>query len=202
MMCTSVSETASARCTSVAQRFRHALLDLQPDHHAAAPLLQRALEEAHEVFRLFLHLDVGVADQPEGALPAHLVAGEEPRDEEPDRILQQHEAERIAISPCRGSWMKRSRLSGKRTSACIARPFVPASCSASVKPRLGMNGNGCAGSMASGVSTGKIESRKWPSSQAKVVRVERVGGDDDDAGLGKLVAQRLPVGVLLQAPAR
>ena len=46
-----------------AERFRHALLDLEPDDEAAAALLQRALEEADEVLRLFLHFDVGVADR-------------------------------------------------------------------------------------------------------------------------------------------
>jgi hypothetical protein len=40
------------------------------------------------------------------------------------------------------------------------------SCSAIEKPRLGMNGNGCAGSIDSGVSTGKIASMKCSSSHA------------------------------------
>ena len=51
-----------------AQRLRHPLLDLEPDHKAAPSLLQRTLEETDEILRLFLHLDVGIADQPEGAL--------------------------------------------------------------------------------------------------------------------------------------
>ena len=51
--------------------------------------------------------------------------------------------------------MKRSILFGMRISAFIALPSLArASCSAIVKPRLGMNGNGCAGSIASGVSSG------------------------------------------------
>ena len=37
----------------------------------------------------------------------------------------------------------------------------------SASPRLGRNGNGCAGSMAMGVSTGKIFSRKYSSSHAR-----------------------------------
>ena len=36
-----------------------------------------------------------------------------------------------------------------------------------VKPRLGMNGNGCAGSIASGVSSGNTCVRKWSSSQVR-----------------------------------
>ena len=43
-------------------------LDLEADHGAAAALLERRLEEAHEVLGLFLDLDVRVADDPEAAL--------------------------------------------------------------------------------------------------------------------------------------
>ena len=57
--------------------------------------------------------------------------------------------------------MKRSILFGMRISAFIALPSLARdSCSAMVKPRLEMNGNGCAGSIASGVSSGKIWRRK------------------------------------------
>ncbi len=53
--------------------------------------------------------------------------------------------------------MKRSIFCGTRISAFIALPsLVRASWKAMEKPRLGMNGNGCAGSIASGVSTGKM----------------------------------------------
>ena len=66
-----------------------------------------------------------------------------------------------------GRRMKRSIVPGTRISAFMPRPSLArASCSAMVKPRLGMNGNGCAGSIASGVSTGKMCCRKWSSSQA------------------------------------
>ena len=36
----------------------HRRLDLEADHGAAAALLQRRLEEAHEILGLFLDLDV------------------------------------------------------------------------------------------------------------------------------------------------
>ncbi len=71
-----------------------------------------------------------------------------------------------------GRRMNRSILLGTRISAFIARPSLArARCRAMVKPRLGMNGNGCAGSMASGVSTGKMWCRKWSSSQARSILV-------------------------------
>ena len=64
--------------------------------------------------------------------------------------------------------MKRSILPGMRINAFIGLPSdTRASCSATVKPRLGMNGKGCAGSIASGVSSGKILWRKWSSIQVR-----------------------------------
>ena len=60
-----------------------------------------------------------------------------------------------------GKRMNRSIFCGTRISAFIALPsLVRASWNAIEKPRLGMNGNGCAGSIASGVSTGKMYCRK------------------------------------------
>ena len=51
-------------------------------------------------------------------------------------------------SPAAGRRMKRRPCCGTRISAFIALPSLArASCSAIVKPRLGMNGNGCAGSI-------------------------------------------------------
>ncbi len=60
-----------------------------------------------------------------------------------------------------GSRTNRSILFGMRISAFIASPSLArTSCSAIVKPRLEMNGNGCAGSIASGVSSGNTWRRK------------------------------------------
>ena len=61
----------------------------------------------------------------------------------------------IGLSGAPGSRMKRSIRLGTRMSAFIdLLSPVRTRCSAIEKPRLGMNGNGCAGSIASGVSTG------------------------------------------------
>ncbi len=59
-----------------AQLRRHRRFDLEPDHRAAAAALERGLEQPHQVFGLFLDLDVGVADDAERALPLHRVARE------------------------------------------------------------------------------------------------------------------------------
>ena len=77
-----------------AQPLRHAGVDLEPDDRAAPPPLQRALEQAHQVFGLFLDFDVAVADDPEAAVAGHLVAGKELADEGEDDLFEQHEAQR------------------------------------------------------------------------------------------------------------
>ena len=74
---TSSSPQASARCTKRLQLVRHRRVDLEPDHRAAPAALEHGLELAHEVFGLFLDFDVGVADDPESALPLHGVAREQ-----------------------------------------------------------------------------------------------------------------------------
>ena len=84
-----------------AQILRHRRLELEPDHRAAAAAFQRALEEAHEVLGLFLDLDVRVADDAERPLPLDHVAGEEPGDEQRDRLVEADEAvdARVAGKP-------------------------------------------------------------------------------------------------------
>ena len=64
---------------------------------------------------------------------------------------------------------ERSIRCGMRISAFMVAAVFPArdSCSAMEKPRLGMKGNGCAGSMASGVSNGNTWVRKRSSSHTR-----------------------------------
>ena len=55
----------------MAQVLGHRRLDLKPDHAAAPALLERGLEQAHQILGLFLDFDIAVADDAEGALPLH-----------------------------------------------------------------------------------------------------------------------------------
>ena len=71
-----------------AQLRRHGGVDLEPDHRAAAAPLERGLEQAHQVFGLFLDFDFGVADDAEGALPLDGIAGKQAADEQRGRLLQ------------------------------------------------------------------------------------------------------------------
>ncbi|MCY1233783.1 hypothetical protein D9M72_463400 [compost metagenome] len=75
-----------------------------------------------------------------------------------------------------GSRIKRSSATGRRKSAVIgSRPVLLTSCRPIEKPKFGMNGNGCAGSIESGVSTGKID---WSNSLAS----QLLSCADSDAG--------------------
>ena len=67
---------------------RHRRLDFETDHRSAPAALEHGLELAHQVFRLFLDLDLGIADHPEGALPFDRIAGEQASDEQAGRLLE------------------------------------------------------------------------------------------------------------------
>ena len=76
------------------------------------------------------------------------------------------------------------------------------SCSAIEKARLGMNGNGCAGSMASGVSSGNTWVRKRSSSQARSAFLRSGAVDQHDAGLGQRRPQFQPALLLIAGELR
>ena len=147
--------TSTSPVTKRAQPLRHAGVDLETDHRAAPPPLQRALEQAHQVFGLFLDFDVAVADDAEAAVPCDLVAGEQLADEGEDDLFEQNEAQRS--SRARVRQLDEAVDARGKAHQRVHRSVVGVALelSARVKPRLGMNGNGCAGSTASGVSTGK-----------------------------------------------
>ena len=84
-----------------AQGRRHAGLDLEPDHRAAPPELQRAFVEAHQVLGLLLDLDVAVADDPKTALPDDAKARKQQAAEGDDGLLQRDEAVRAAAQRLR-----------------------------------------------------------------------------------------------------
>ena len=77
---------------------------------AAAALLERRLEQAHQILGLFLDLDIGVADDAESALPLHVVAGEQPARVN-STITCSSAMKRVApVSAKSGRRMKRSTL--------------------------------------------------------------------------------------------
>ena len=76
------------------QARRHLSVDLEPDDVAAAAALQRRLVERDQVFGFLLHLDVAVAQHPEGALAARQEAREQARQEHADHRFDANEAER------------------------------------------------------------------------------------------------------------
>ena len=89
---TASSGTSSSSATNWRIAVGHAGVDLEPDDDAASALLQRRLEQAHEILGLLLDLEVAVADEAEGALPLDRVAGEELADEQHGDALERDEA--------------------------------------------------------------------------------------------------------------
>ncbi|SPU60314.1 Uncharacterised protein [Brucella melitensis] len=59
-----------------AQRLRYFTVKFDADHLTAASAFQGRLEQANEVFRLFLHFNIAVADDAERTGAAHLITGE------------------------------------------------------------------------------------------------------------------------------
>ncbi len=80
-----------------AQLFGHRGFDLEPDHRAAAAALERGLEQADEVFGLFLDFEFGVPDDAECALALDGVAGEQPPDEQAGGLFERDQPRRRAF---------------------------------------------------------------------------------------------------------
>src|SRR4030088_2099909 len=59
----------------------HGGFELEPDDRPTPAALEHRLKLAHEVFCLFLDLDLGITDDAEGALALERVTGKEPPDE-------------------------------------------------------------------------------------------------------------------------
>src|SRR5262245_31618519 len=73
---------------------RHGSFELEPDDRSAPAPLEHRLELAHEILSLFLDLDLGVADDTEGALPLDRIARKQPADEQARRLLERDDPRR------------------------------------------------------------------------------------------------------------
>ena len=140
---------------------RHRALDLEPHDLAEAPLAQLLLDGQQQVVRLvLLDREVGVAGHPEQVVVEDLHAREEDVQVGGDDLLQQHVGAGAHLPQAR---QHRRHLDAREA---VARPSSGSrTVTASDSDRSLMYGNGCDGSTASGVSTGKISSRnRWRSS--------------------------------------
>ncbi len=72
----------------------HGGLDLDAHDEPQPPLLQQRLELAHQILGLFLHLDVGIADQAEHPLGLQLAAREQVIQEQRHQSFERQEAAR------------------------------------------------------------------------------------------------------------
>lgn len=71
----------------LAERLRHFAVGLNADNRTAAAALQRAFEEADQIFRLFLHLDIAVTDDAERAESPDGIARIKTVNEQADHIF-------------------------------------------------------------------------------------------------------------------
>ena len=143
----------------LAQVGGHVGLDGELDGDAAAAAFQRGLVGLHEVFGFFLELHVSVADQAEQAGALQLEAGNRRERNMPTRSSSM--TKRMGPPGAVGRRTKRSIWLGSGMRADMW-PWssLRAKVRAMTRPMLGMKGKGCAGSTASGVSTGKTRSMK------------------------------------------
>ena len=95
-------------------------VDLEAHDAAAAALFQQDFEFADKVFRLFLDLDVAVADDAQHAAALGDAVREQRIEEQRDDVFERDEAAACGVPP--GSSMKRSTWVGIGTSA---RSFTP-----------------------------------------------------------------------------
>ncbi len=181
----------------IAQRIRHVRLYLEADHHAAPALLQSALEQAHQVLRLLLHFDVGVADEAEGALAHDFVAGEEPRDEETDGVLQKQEAQRPRLVALRRHLDEAFQGDGKTHERLHGAALGPDELQRQCEAEIGDERKRMRRVDRQRRQHGKDRIEEIALEPRPLGITERVGRDDDDPRFRQLAAQRPPVDVLL-----
>ena len=163
----------------VDERGRHPAIHLQPHGRREAQPLQLGLERAEEVLGgVVVELEVAGARHPERVRGDDLHAREQERQVGGDDAPPA--ARRCVSSPAATN---RSRSGGTFTRAKrIRRSAGSRSQTARLSDRFEMYGNGCPGSTASGVRTGKTRSTKVAVElRARVLR-ELVPAQDADAG--------------------
>ena len=133
--------------------------DLQAHRGAEPAAGQLALERLQQVLvAVLLDLDVGVAGDPEDVVRDDLEAREQLRQVGADELLERQVAGR---RPCRARGRSACTLLGTLTRAKCSTPVAGSRTStARLSDSPLMYGNGCAGSTASGVSTGNTCARK------------------------------------------
>ena len=158
---------------------RHRRVDLEP-HRATelGALLEHDLDRAEQIFGFVGQLEVGVARDSEDVVAEHLHAGEQRVEMRGDHLLERNEA--LAVGEGDEPRQERRNLHRAKRSSPSAgsRTMI-----ARLSERFEMYGNGCAGSTASGVSTGKMRSSNTAVRWLRSARVEVVPAREADAGL-------------------
>src|SRR5262249_50829566 len=75
-----------------AQLHRHGRFELEADDRSAPSALEEGFELAHQIFGLLLDLDLGIANDAEGALPLDHIAREKAGNEKADHLFERDHA--------------------------------------------------------------------------------------------------------------
>jgi len=121
---------------------------------APAPALQQRFEHQDQIFGFFLHFP-SLSRRIRNNAPAgnSVEPGNSLSEIKRDHMLERNEAHQSLVVSGRRTKRRSCGGTGIRAEILVVAPVV--SESATLKPRLGMKGKGWAGSIASGVSTGK-----------------------------------------------
>ena len=160
---------------------------LQPHRRAEPAPGQLAFQRLQQVLvAVLVDLQLGVAGDPEQVVLDHLHAGEELAQVDGDELLDRQEAAPLAVvaARCTNRGTLFGTLTRANSSGCRRPGRAPTTARFSDRPE--MYGNGCAGSTASGVRTGKTCSRKYVRSRSRSARSSSPQRDQLDALGGQL----------------
>src|ERR1700730_12728718 len=76
---------------------RHRGFHLQPNNRSAPAPFENTLEQPNQILGFFLDFDIGIADDPEGAMPFHRIAWEQARNEQRRHLLQRDQPYRAVF---------------------------------------------------------------------------------------------------------
>ena len=134
-------------------------LDLQPDRIAFPPVMQfRAHALQHRARFLLLHIQVAVPRHPKRRASQNLVSAEHPLNLALDQLMQQDVVERSAISLNRRQSHQPRAATEERSQRPASSPHCLCACAAASsamhRALFRTLGNGCDGSIVTGVSRG------------------------------------------------
>ena len=178
----------------------HVVLHFDADDLAEAPLEHLLLDRREQVFRLFDgNVEIGIPRDSEHVRRDDFHSRERAPEVRADDLLERHEV----VRPRRARESSAAGSSAPSRARSESRRRVGSRIStASESERFEMYGNGCPGSTASGVSTGKICDSKYSSISPHSAAREVAHAEETDVVRRGLVEKRREAAALHRAQAR